>query len=50
MNMLPVMIVDDEKLAREDLQTFIDWESLGFYIVATAVNGRQALKDRKSVV
>lgn len=44
MNMLPVMIVDDEKLAREDLQTFIDWESLGFYIVATAVNGRQALK------
>lgn len=47
MNMLPVMIVDDEKLAREDLQTFIDWESLGFYIVATAVNGRQALKMYK---
>lgn len=44
MNMIPVMIVDDEKLAREDLQTFIDWESLGFHIVATAVNGRQALK------
>lgn len=44
MNELSVMIVDDEKLAREDMQTFIDWESLGFHIVATAVNGRQALK------
>lgn len=42
------MIVDDEKLVVEDLMSIVDWESLGFVIVATAVNGKQALnKYRK---
>ncbi len=40
---ITVMIVDDERLAIEDLSTLVDWESLGFEIVATAFNGSQAL-------
>ena len=49
MKKISVMIVDDEKLVLEDLKTLVDWEALGFEIVATAFNGKQAL-DRKSVV
>lgn len=37
-----VMIVDDERLAIEDLLTIVDWQALGFEIVATAFNGTQA--------
>ncbi|MDD3212852.1 MAG: response regulator [Eubacteriales bacterium] len=40
---IPVMIVDDEKLALEDFSTLVDWEALGFRIVAKAFNGKQAL-------
>ena len=40
---ITVMIVDDEKLAIEDLSTLVDWGALGFEIVATAFNGSQAL-------
>lgn len=43
MKKISVMIVDDEKLVIEDLTTIVDWEAHGFEIVATAVNGRQAL-------
>lgn len=43
MKKISVMIVDDEKLAIEDLSTIVDWDALGFEIVATACNGRQAL-------
>lgn len=42
-NMIQVMLVDDEYLALEDLKTLIDWESLGFHILATARSGRAAL-------
>lgn len=43
MKNIPVMIVDDEKLVMEDLTTIVDWKNLGFEIVATAYNGKQAL-------
>ena len=43
MNKISVMIVDDEKLAVEDLLDIYDWEGNGFEIVATASNGKQAL-------
>lgn len=42
MKKIPVMIVDDEKLVLEDLKTLVDWDALGFEIVATAFNGKQA--------
>ena len=38
------MIVDDEKLMLEDLSTMIDWEAYGYQIIATAFNGKQALR------
>ena len=41
-NAIRIMIVDDERLAIEDLCTIVDWEALGFEIVATAFNGAQA--------
>lgn len=42
MKKIPVMIVDDEKLVLEDLRTLVDWDALGFEIIATAFNGKQA--------
>lgn len=38
------MLVDDEQMVLDDLQSIVDWESKGFSIVATAKNGKQALK------
>ncbi len=40
---ISVMIVDDERFAIEDLSTLVNWNDLGFEIVATAFNGSQAL-------
>lgn len=48
MKKISVMIVDDEKLVLEDLKTLVDWEALGFEIVATAFNGKQALEKFKN--
>lgn len=43
--MRTVMIVDDERPARELLKITIDWEKAGFQIIAEARNGKQALKE-----
>ncbi|AOY77680.1 response regulator transcription factor [Clostridium formicaceticum] len=40
--MYKVLIVDDEVLVRVGLKSTIDWESLGFSVVAEASNGEQA--------
>lgn len=40
--MYKVLIVDDEVLVRVGLKSAIDWESLGFTVVAEASNGEQA--------
>lgn len=37
------MIADDERMALDHLQHIYDWEGNGFSIVATAINGKQAL-------
>ncbi|WP_025027138.1 response regulator transcription factor [Caldalkalibacillus mannanilyticus] len=42
--MIRVMLVDDEPLILEGLRYIIDWESMGFEIVATARNGQEALE------
>ncbi|MEG0834758.1 MAG: response regulator [Christensenellaceae bacterium] len=47
MKLISVMIVDDEKLALEDLMSIVDWEALGFDVIATAFNGKQALTKFK---
>lgn len=43
MKTISVMIVDDEKLAIDDLMSIVDWKENGFEVVATAFNGKQAL-------
>lgn len=47
--LISVMIVDDEKLMIEDMETMVDWENLGFEIVATAFNGKQALRKYREL-
>ncbi|MDO4478565.1 MAG: response regulator [Lachnospiraceae bacterium] len=43
-DLISVMIVDDEQFVIEDLTELVDWETLGFKIVAVAYNGRQGLR------
>ena len=42
--MIPVMIVDDEFIVRVALKSIVDWESLGYTIVAEAKNGAEGLE------
>ncbi|GAB6156028.1 hypothetical protein JCM17380_47800 [Desulfosporosinus burensis] len=44
MGKLKVLVVDDEKPARETLTYLIDWDATAFEIIATAKNGRDALE------
>jgi two-component system response regulator YesN len=39
-----VLLVDDERMAREGIAEAIDWITLGMVLVGTAVNGQQALE------
>lgn len=42
--MMTVLIVDDERIAREGLRDLIDWSSLGLCVGFCATNGEQALE------
>lgn len=42
--MMTVMIVDDERIAREGLRDLVDWSALGLQVSFCASNGRQALQ------
>ncbi len=42
--MIRVLLVDDEPLALEYFSKLVDWNTLGFSIVATASNGKQAFR------
>lgn len=44
MEKIRVMLVDDDRLAVEYMRNLMDWETLGYEIVAVAYNGKQALK------
>lgn len=39
-----VLIVDDEPMIREGLQTLVDWSKYGFAVAGTASNGREAVE------
>lgn len=41
--MYKVLLVDDEPTIREGLRTLIEWEELGYYVVDTGSNGKDAL-------
>lgn len=43
MSLYKVMLVDDEEEVREAMEKRIDWESIGFEVVATAENGEDGL-------
>ncbi len=43
MKYLTVLLVDDDYLVLQDLQSIIDWNALGFQITGSASNGRTAL-------
>ena len=43
--MKTVMLVDDERPARELLKMLIDWKKAGFEILWEARNGKQALEQ-----
>ena len=42
---LGVQIVDDEPIIRKGLDKMIEWQELGFEVVCTAQNGKQALEQ-----
>ena len=47
--MIRVMIVDDEPLILDGLTYLLDWETLGFEVVAKARNGREALELSRTI-
>lgn len=47
--MIRVMLVDDEPLILEGLKYILDWEDIGFTIVATAKNGMEALELSREI-
>jgi YesN/AraC family two-component response regulator len=44
MQLTTVLLADDDYLVIQDLKTLVDWEALGFHIIATARNGAKALE------
>lgn len=48
--MYKVMLVDDEEEVRSAIERRIDWESIGFRVVATAENGEEALEKAEQCV
>jgi YesN/AraC family two-component response regulator len=49
MDKISVMLVDDDKLFISDLVGIFDWEDNNYTIVATAVNGKDALRKYAAV-
>jgi|GEM_PF-3027058 len=43
--MYNLMIVDDDRLIREDIKTLLDWRRLGYRVVKEASNGLEALDE-----
>lgn len=44
MGKIRVMLVDDDRLAIEYMRGIVEWEELGYEVVAAAYNGKQALR------
>lgn len=43
--MLKAILVDDETVIREGIRDYIDWEELGFHLIATCENGKEAMEE-----
>lgn len=46
--LVKILIVDDERLIRQGIKHYINWEQEGFQIVGEAANGREALEMIKA--
>lgn len=44
MGLYKVMLVDDEEAVRQAIAKKLDWEAIGFEVIATAENGEEALE------
>ncbi len=44
MGLYKVMLVDDEEAVRQAIARKLDWEAIGFEVIATAENGEEALE------
>ena len=42
MKKIKTLLVDDDYLVLQDLKKMVEWEALGFQIIDTAANGKQA--------
>ncbi len=49
MRKISLILVDDEQLVLEDLKDIVDWDALGYEIVATARNGKQAMEKYRKL-
>ncbi len=49
MSKFKVMVVDDERLARESLKIIVDWEKHGCYIIGEAANAIEAIEKAKKL-
>ncbi len=49
MSLYKIMIVDDEAEVRESIARNIDWQAVGFEVVALAENGQEALEKAESI-
>ena len=47
--MYKVLLVDDEALIREAISENIPWEEMGFELIASCENGREAMERMKEV-
>ena len=44
MDLYSVMLVDDEEAVRQAIAKKLDWNEIGFQVIATAENGEEALE------
>ena len=44
MNKYRVLIIDDERLIREGLKSYIDWSALNAEVVAICADGREGVQ------
>jgi two-component system response regulator YesN len=42
--MLNVLVVDDDRIVLEGLHRFVDWESLGFQMIGSALSAKEAME------
>lgn len=50
MNKYRVLIIDDERLIREGLKSYIDWSALNAEVVAICADGREGVRPLRRTI